>query len=121
MEGRNTMDDNNKKMYLLNVLNGKWRVLIIEDLFTGKKQFSEIHQDIKGISKKVLADNLQYLVRSGIIDKHSYPVFPPKAVYKLSDRGMNIKPILDDIYRWGIENYTPFAEETTDGFYNIFQ
>lgn len=115
------MNDDNKKMYLFNVLKGKWRVLIIEDLFTGEKQFGEIHQDIKGISKKVLTDNLQYLIKSGIIEKRTYPVFPPKAIYKLSDRGMNIKPILDDIYRWGIENYTPFAEETTDGFYNIFQ
>lgn len=115
------MDDNNKKMYLLNLLKGKWRALIIEDLFTGEKQFGEIQQDIKGITSKVLADNLQYLVKSGIINKNTYPAFPPKAVYKLSDRGMDIKPILGDIYRWGIENYTPFAEETTDGFYNIFQ
>lgn len=115
------MDDNNKKMYLLNVLKGKWKPLIIESLFTGEKQFGEIQQSIKGISAKVLTDNLQYLIRSGIIDKRTYPIFPPKAVYKLSERGMKIKPILDDIYRWGIENYTPFVEEVTDGFYDIFQ
>lgn len=115
------MDNEDKKIYLLNVLKGKWRLLIIEDLFTGEKQFNELQTSVKGISAKVLADNLQYLLKNGIINKRTYPSFPPKVIYSLSDRGMNIRPILNDIYKWSIENYTPFQKEVTDGFYDIFK
>ena len=43
---------NDKRFYLLNVLKGKWRLLIIEDLFTGDKQFGELQKDLKGISDR---------------------------------------------------------------------
>ena len=37
---------NDRKFYLLNVLKGKWRVLIIEELFSGDKQFSELQKSL---------------------------------------------------------------------------
>lgn len=60
----------------MNVLKGKWRLLIIEDLFTGDKQFGELQKDLKGISSKILMENLQYLMKNGIINKRTYPPFP---------------------------------------------
>ncbi len=69
---------NDKRFYLLNVLKGKWRLLIIEDLLTGDKQFGEIKESLKGITAKILTENLQFLLKSGVINRRSYPTFPPK-------------------------------------------
>lgn len=112
---------NDKRFYLLNVLKGKWRLLIIEDLFTGDKQFSELQKSLKGITAKILTENLQFLLRSGIINRRPYPVFPPRVEYALSDTGLKMKPILDKIYEWSIENYQEFKEEVTDEYYKLFQ
>lgn len=95
---------NDRKFYLLNVLKGKWRVLIIEELFSGDKQFSELQKSLKGITAKILTENLQYLMKSGIINRRSYPTFPPKVEYTLSNTGLKMKPVLDTIYEWSIEN-----------------
>ena len=112
---------NDKRFYLLNVLKGKWRLLIIEDLLTGDKQFGEIKESLKGISAKILTENLQFLLKSGVINRRSYPTFPPRVEYTLSDTGLKIKPILDTIYEWSIENYQVFQEEVTDEYYKLFQ
>ena len=55
---------NEKKLYLLHVLKGKWRLLIIEELFTGDKQFGELKESLKGITAKILTENLQFLLKS---------------------------------------------------------
>lgn len=110
-----------KRFYLLNVLKGKWRLLIIEELFTGDKQFGELKESLKGITAKILTENLQFLLKSGVIIRRSYPTFPPRVEYILSDTGLNMKPILDKIYEWSIENYQEFKEEVTDEYYKIFQ
>ena len=112
---------NDRKLYLLNVLKGKWRLLIIEELFTGNKQFGELQKDLKGISAKMLTENLQFLLKSGIIIRRTYPTFPPRVEYTLSGTGLNMKPILDSIYEWSMENYQDFQEEVTDEYYKLFQ
>lgn len=98
-------DDLLKQKYLLDILSGKWRLLIIQDLFTGTKQFKALQSDLKGITAKVLTENLMYLNHHGIINRKAYPIVPPKVEYSLTDRGWNIKPILQSIYQWGAENY----------------
>lgn len=112
---------NDRKFYLLSVLKGKWRVLIIEELFSGDKQFSELQKSLKGITAKILTENLQYLMKSGIINRRSYPTFPPKVEYTLSNTGLKMKPVLDTIYEWSIENYQEFQKEITDEYYKLFQ
>lgn len=112
---------NDKRFYLLNVLKGKWRLLIIEGLFTGSKSFTELQKDLKGISSKILMENLQHLMKNGIINRRSYPTFPPKVEYTLSGTGLKMKPILDKIYEWSIENYQEYHEEITDEYSKLFQ
>lgn len=110
-----------KKMYLLDILNGKWRVCIIEDLSSGTKQFNDLKSGIGGISSKSLNDNLQFLMKSGIVDRKIYPTFPRKVEYSLSDTGRKVKPVLDIIYDWGIANYMPFKNDITDEYSEIFK
>lgn len=110
-------DDSKREKYLLDILSGKWRLLIVEELFTGTKQFKDLQGDLKGITAKVLTQNLMYLNERGIINRKAYPIVPQKVEYSLTDRGWNIKPILQSIYQWGAENYycpTPDEMENMD-------
>lgn len=113
--------NDDKKMYLLDILSGKWKLLIIEDLFESEKHFNELKKDIQGISGKVLTDNLQYLMKRGIIKRKTYPVTPVKTIYYLSDTGKKVQPMLNSIYEWSIENYVAFNENAEDDFYMIFK
>lgn len=110
-----------KERYLFELLGGKWRISIIEDLFSGTKQFHELKSNVTGISSKVLNDNLQYLIKHGIVTKATYPSYPTKVKYSLTARGRNIRSILDSIYQWSIENYMPPIEEVKDEYYKIFE
>ena len=113
---------NKNETYLLDILQGKWRVTIIEAmLHTGPRQFADLKADVEGISAKVLTENLYFFIKCGIVSKKSYPVFPPKTEYSLTDKGEKIGPILNEIYRWSVENYAPPTEEVKDDFYSVFK
>ena len=109
-----------KKMYLINIVKGKWNLLIIEELFKHDLQFGELKSTIHGISSKVLTDSLMYLMHHGIVSRKSFPVFPVKTLYTLTETGWNMKPIINAIYDWSIKNYQPFQEEIEDELYMIF-
>lgn len=110
-----------KKNYLLKLLDGKWRIPIIEELFAGTKSFNDLKSDVKGISAKVLNDNLVFLMKNGIITKRSYPGFPPQVEYSLTATGKNMRTALAFIYQWSIENYVSPTEEIEDEYYKIFK
>lgn len=114
------MNEENKRLYLVTILSGKWRLIIIEQLFDGGKQFTDLKNSV-AVSQKVLTENLQFLVKHGIVKRQSYPTFPPKVEYSLSERGQTLRPVLDSIYQWGIENYTTPTERVGDEFYNLFK
>lgn len=110
-----------ENLYLLKLLEGKWKILIIEDLFATKvRQFCELKTDITGISAKVLNDNLVFLVKNHIISKRSYFGFPPKVEYSLTATGKDMRSILDTIYQWSIEHYEPPTETVEDEYFKIF-
>jgi len=111
-----------RKNYLLDILQGKWRLTIIEAmLYKPPRQFADLKADVKGISAKVLTENLYFFIRCGIVAKKSYPVFPPKTEYSLTDKGEKIGPILNEIYQWSVENYAQPTEEVKDDFYSVFK
>lgn len=114
------MNEESKKLYLVTILSGKWRLIIIEQLFDGEKQFTDLKNSV-AVSKKVLTENLQFLVKYGIVKRRSYPTFPPKVEYSLSERGQTLRPILDSIYQWSLENYTAPTETVEDEFHSIFK
>jgi len=85
----------------LSVLNGKWKLLIIRELLTGPKRFSQIQRAIPGITQKMLTKQLRELERDGLINRKVYPQVPPKVEYSLTDLGESLREVLDAMHRWG--------------------
>jgi len=87
----------------LNILNGKWKLLIIKELLTGKKRFSELKKSMPEVTQKMLTKQLRELEYYGLIERKIYPEIPPKVEYSLTPLGESLKPVLDVLHKWGEE------------------
>ncbi|UDL89397.1 helix-turn-helix transcriptional regulator [Mesorhizobium sp. PAMC28654] len=86
----------------LELLGDRWTLLIIRDLvFAGKKHFRELLQSDEGISSRTLAERLQTLQDEGIITRSSDPSHKLKAIYRLTEAGIDLLPVLATLGAWG--------------------
>ena len=83
------------------LISNKWKVLIIRDLLEGTKRFSELKKSITNISQKILTSNLREMEENELLTRKVYPEVPPRVEYTLTDIGYSLKPLLDDMDKWG--------------------
>src|SRR5258708_13461547 len=85
----------------LKVLEGRWKLTILFELFNGKTlRFSELERAIPGITQKMLIQQLRDLERHGVVRRIVYPVVPPKVEYTLTPRGDELCPALHELLYW---------------------
>lgn len=89
--------------YTASIISNKWKVLILRDLIDGTKRYNELNRSVVGISAKVLTQNLKDLEQDGIVTRKVYPVVPPKVEYSLTEKGKELKGILDLMKEFGIK------------------
>ena len=83
------------------LISNKWKILIIRDLLEGTKRFSELKKSITNISQKVLTSNLREMQENELLTRKVYLEVPPRVEYTLTDIGYSLKPLLDDMDKWG--------------------
>lgn len=93
------------------MIDGKWKPLIIRELLTGKKRFSELQRGIDGISQKVLTSNLKKMVSNKLIIRTVYPEVPPRVEYELTELGYSLSTVIDAMWDWGLN----YKKHLTDG------
>lgn len=86
----------------LRVLEGKWKIVIIFQLFAAKAplRFSELERRVEGVNQKMLIQQLKELERDGIITRTIYPQVPPKVEYALSEMGLALGPSIEALIDW---------------------
>ena len=89
--------------YTASMIANKWKILILRDLITGTKRYNELTRSVVGISAKVLTENLRELESDGIIERTVYPEVPPKVEYYLTDKGNDLRPIIDLMKEYGLK------------------
>ncbi len=89
----------------LNLLSSKWKTLIIRELLTGTKRFSEMKRVMPGVTQKMLTQSLRGLEDDGLIERKVYPVVPPKVEYSLTELGISLSPVIDEMRRFGTHYY----------------
>ncbi len=87
----------------VNIIGGKWTLLILRDLFEGTRRFGELRTSLTGVSPKTLTDKLRELESGGIIRRKIYPEVPPRVEYSLTRRGQSLKKIFDAMQEWGMQ------------------
>jgi DNA-binding HxlR family transcriptional regulator len=78
----------------------KWAFLIIETLGDRTLRFSELRQEIEGISHKMLTQNLRMLERYGLVERQVYPTVPPKVEYTLTEPGQGLRATVNSMCAW---------------------
>ena len=88
------------------LLGKKFAVLILRNMIVYKQtSFSQFIDTIDGINPKKLTARLRELERSGLIGRKVYPEVPPRVEYFLTEKGMALKPVLEQLAAFSIQNY----------------
>lgn len=83
------------------IVSGKWTLLIIRDLTTGTKRFSELERSLVGISPKTLSERLTALEREDILQRRTYAEVPPKVEYSLTPKGQALFEVIEAMRSYG--------------------
>jgi len=90
----------------------KWTILIVYALTQGKKRYSELKQQIVGVSPKMLIQNLRSLERYGLIEREVYPSVPPRVEYSLTSLGTSLVEPLAILGEWGYQHISEVKTAT---------
>src|SRR5438105_5590664 len=85
----------------INVLSGKWKVLVVWHLGFVPRRFAELRDLLPGVSEKVLTAQLRQLEKDGVIQRKIKASTPPQVTYYLSKAGDDLIPMLTDMCHWG--------------------
>jgi DNA-binding HxlR family transcriptional regulator len=85
----------------INMIVGKWKPMIMYELLQHKRRFSELQKLIPSINKRMLTMHLRDLKTEGIIHREVYKQVPPKVEYSITGYGETLRPIIDNLIRWG--------------------
>jgi DNA-binding HxlR family transcriptional regulator len=88
--------------FTLAIIGGRWKALILYQLFLGVKRFSELQKILKGVSQKMLTQQLRELETDGIVHREVYAQVPPKVEYSLTALGASLKPVIESMCEWGV-------------------
>jgi DNA-binding HxlR family transcriptional regulator len=96
----------------LEVIGGRWKVLILRELFQGIRRFGQLHRALHGITQKMLTQQLREMEEDGIIHREVYLQVPPKVEYSLTPLGESLKPIIDSMHEWGVRHLNEQTKES---------
>jgi len=85
----------------LKIVGSKWTMLLLHNLFDGRKRFGELQKTLPGISPKTLSQRLQELERDGIISKKIFAEVPLHVEYSLTEKGKSLRGIIRSLENWG--------------------
>lgn len=87
--------------FALEIFGDKWTFLIVRDLmFKGKHFYGEFLMSEEGIATNILSDRLSLLESNGIVSKSSDPSHKQKIMYKLTQKGIDLVPVLVEVIMW---------------------
>lgn len=89
---------------ILKHVSSQWGTLILIALCNGTHRFSELRRKLGGVSEKMLAQSLKYLVNDGFVKRVSYPVVPPFVEYSLTPMGEEVASHVVALADWIEQN-----------------
>ena len=105
----------------MDVLGDKWSIIIVRDMFNGKKTFGDFLGSPEKISTSVLTSRLELLKSCQIID--SVPDLKDKKVkrYYLTDKGIDLFPVMYEMFYWSMRNFNTGLILRPNGFASHLQ
>lgn len=95
----------------MDVIGGKWKVLILWALNERTCRFGELRRAVTGVTEKVLSSHLKELEDDGIVHRQVYAEVPPRVEYSLTPLGLSLNAALEPLGQWGRDHICRGAEE----------
>lgn len=95
------VDDTCPVCLTADIICGKWTLLLVRDLAEGRSRFCELERSLQGISPRTLSLRLRALEEEGIVERQTYPEVPPRVEYALTQKGLALLPIIEDMRAYG--------------------
>ncbi|MBD2770222.1 helix-turn-helix transcriptional regulator [Hymenobacter sp. BT664] len=87
----------------LNVLGGKWKLLILSYLLDEPRRYGELRRLMPEITEKMLIQELRELETDGIVARTIHQVVPPRVDYSLTEQGQRVRSVFTELLGWGIQ------------------
>jgi DNA-binding HxlR family transcriptional regulator len=84
----------------------KWTLVLIRDLFYGRKRFKDFLGANPGLSGKVLSERLKELVKNGLVEKKVVSTDPVLIEYTLTEKGRSLNKVLYEVAMFGVKEYS---------------
>jgi DNA-binding HxlR family transcriptional regulator len=96
--------------HAIQLLGKRWTGLILDTLLQGPQRFCEMTAAVDGLSDRVLSDRLRELESAGVIERVVYPQIPVRVEYRLTEKGQELKPVIQAIHTWA-EKWIELSDE----------
>jgi DNA-binding HxlR family transcriptional regulator len=88
----------------LDVLHGKWKLLILLALSGGPLRFKEIQREVGGITAKMLSKELKDLELNELVQRTVYDTIPVAVEYSRTAYGASLNKVLVELHNWGVQH-----------------
>ncbi|PQA60270.1 winged helix-turn-helix transcriptional regulator [Siphonobacter curvatus] len=102
------------EVYAANIIGGQWALVICSWLINGKLRFSELKKRLPNISERMLTLQLRKLEEDQMVTRTVYAEVPPRVEYELTPIGYELKPIIQQLEKWGEKHKQ--LKDATDPF-----
>lgn len=88
----------------LAVLSGKWKLPIIIALSFGNKRFSQIANEVPGITDRMLSKELRELELNKLVKRTVHDSVPVVVEYSMTEYGRSLDKVIDELRKWGLRH-----------------
>lgn len=88
----------------LDIIGGKWTILILISIWEGNKHFREIERSIPKLSTKVLSSELKNMEANQLITRTVINGFPVRTEYKSTEYSKTLKKVIAELQNWGLSH-----------------
>jgi DNA-binding HxlR family transcriptional regulator len=101
-------------VYTLDILGGRWKMLILYKLEIRKRRFSELRDELPNISERMLTLVLKELEKNHLIKRLVYAEVPTRVEYELTESARMLSPVWHAMEQWGDDHKKVYGEVTED-------
>lgn len=98
---------------VLNLVGGKWKLLILYHISGQRRRFGELRRLVGGVSEKMLIQQLKEMAADGLVRRIDFRTVPPHVEYELTKFGKDLCEALRPVCDWGTENMNEIAAIST--------
>ncbi|SFN18172.1 transcriptional regulator, HxlR family [Chitinophaga sp. YR627] len=98
---KQALADECSEVYAANIIGGQWALVICSWLINGKLRFGQLRKLLPNITERMLTLQLRKLEESKIVARTVYAGVPPRVEYELTPIGYELKPIIQQLEKWG--------------------